>query len=146
VTTGALANTLVTAREHVGKASTRTETIIKTVDRIITRTDPATAAELQGVKQELFKVSAELRETQDAFITAEKQRIEAQMGADALRSVADANAAGWKRAEAEELKQHAEASLQRRLAWKWRGYAIGTWAIAAGLLVLTGYLKFLKPI
>lgn len=149
VSTTALGQSIATGYSTATSARQRTETVIQTVDRIITKTDPETATELRAVKVELSTVSADLQTSKDALVRAEAERVQAQQSADALRTwgVAQqaaslANANGWQKAEIQsgERQRHV-LKLQSII-----GLALGIGAGILGLKLFGPYGTLAGPI
>ena len=141
VSTTALGQSIATGYSTATSARQRTETVIQTVDRIITKADPSTATELRAVKVELSTVSADLQASKEALVQAETERVETQKAVDALKTWGEsqqaenmANASGWQQSEITSSERQRHVSKLQSII----GIALG---IGAGILGL----KFFGP-
>lgn len=155
VSTTALHAALAVNERKTASAGERVKTITQTVEWIITTTDPATAAELTAVREELFKVTADLREAQAATAVAETERVHEQRRADDLHTwgvaqqkEAEENGAGWRREEAAHKADNATnrevINSRNATIFKLTLALIGTVALVAGFFVARQYFPFLK--
>jgi len=141
VSTTALAAALGVTQRKTASAGERVKTVTQTVERIITTADPATAAELATVRDELFKVTVDLRDAQAATAVAETERAHEQRRADDLhawgvaqQAEAAANADGWRTAEAA-AKASKGAADKWATAFHKRTAKLGLLAAAAGFFL-----------
>lgn len=132
--------------ERAKSAEGRVQTIIKEIETIREVTDPATSEKLAQVQAELFRVTAELRDAQEAATRAEEQAILVEHRSEALRvwgieqqAIAHANADGWEKAEGARRDAEGERDKARAVANK-RGNLVGM--LGAGTLAALGLKLF----
>lgn len=125
VSTVRLAAALATNQGKTASAQTRIVRITETVEKIVKETDPATAEKLTAVNSELLRVSADLRDAQDAAALAERECAAEQTRADALRdwgvgqqAEAAANGEGWR----EEAAAHGVTKISNNRRGNWLGW------------------------
>lgn len=162
VSTTALHAALAVNERKTTSAAGRVQTITQTVERIITTTDPATAAELAAVRDELFKVTVDLRDAQAATAVAETERAHEQRRADDLhawgvaqQAEAISNGDGWRKEESARKADNTKSrgiiealedtiSSLKKTIFKLTLALVGAVAAVAIFFVARQYFPFLK--
>lgn len=148
VQTGALAQRIADTQSKVQSAGGHADRAIQVVEKIIVSADPATAAQLQEVRGELFRVKTDLREANEACTKAVFDREKAQEDADKLsawgvgqQQTAEANAEGWRVAQAQSAARMLHVIRLQSMV----GIALGIAAAIAGLKFFGPYGALAGP-
>lgn len=151
VSTTEVRRAVAATRTRTESARTRVETVVREIETIKEVVPAEIAGRLAAVQQELFKVTAELRDAHEQNAIAETQIAILETQSEAVRSwgisqqeIANANAEGWRKEEEERQRAVADRDKARAVANK-RGNLVGVLGGSAAALLGLKFVTMAIP-